>query len=146
MSRIRGFNLGGGGQGVEIYGQAASLPPSAPDGTLAFTTLEKKLWAWDQDNVLWEVIGGFGALLGRAAEESILSGSSSHTVSWAPDMPDTNYIVTATVMNNIDPNPQFLSIVALDRQLNSFTVTFNAPTDSANYTLHYYVSEYVNQI
>lgn len=142
--RLYAINLGGGsGSGIAVYANSTSLPVSAADGDIAFTTSEKKLWAYDFDTLTWDPIGGFGALLGRSESVAISNGAQTVAVSFAVAMPSANYALVVNITNTTDADPQYLSFANIVKTASGFTVELNAPTDSANYVLEYMVGEHV---
>lgn len=143
-SRIFSINLGGGsGSGIEIYATPGDLPAGQPDGTVAFVLSTRKLYAYDADTLTWDVIGGFGAILGRAQSDAISASASSHAVTFSTPMASTGYSIQANITNLVDADPIFLQVVSITKTVNGFTANFNAATDSANYILEYTVGEHI---
>lgn len=142
-SRMFSINLGGGGGGIEIYDTPGDLPLGQPNGTVAFVLSDRKLYSYNSDTLSWEIIGGFGALIGRAESDAISSGVSQHAVSFSSAMANTNYSIQAAISNTVDADPIFLQIVAITKTVNGFTALFNATTDSANYVLEYTIAEHI---
>jgi len=54
----------------------------------------------------------------------------------------TNYTIVATMVNIIDPNPQFQAVIVTAKTNLTFTVSWNSPVDSANYRLGFHVAQF----
>lgn len=87
--------------------------------------------------------GGSSTIDGRAGTDSLSNATQTHAVTFSSDLLTTNYAVIASITNTVDGSPIFLQIVDTIKASTGFTVTFNAPTDSANYKLEYIVGKYV---
>lgn len=85
--------------------------------------------------------GGGGAspqtLVGAGGEVTIASGASSKAVTFSTAFVDTTYAVVWSIKNTTDVSPIFLQGVITAKATTGFTVTFNTPTDTANYALDY---------
>lgn len=71
---------------------------------------------------------------------SLSSGLLSTTVLLSSTLADTNYAVFCTIENSLDGSPEFLQFYIANKTTSSFDITFNAPTDTANYILNYLVT------
>jgi hypothetical protein len=74
----------------------------------------------------------------RAGVVAIADATGSKAVTFSSAMADTTYAVDFSFGNVVDSEPIFLQGVVTAKSTTGFTVTFNAPTDSANYTLSYH--------
>lgn len=70
---------------------------------------------------------------------SLASGVDSHVVTFTGDIGVSDYTVDVSFENLTDPAPLFLDYMVRARASTGFTIIFNAPTDSTNYTLNYSV-------
>lgn len=84
--------------------------------------------------------GGSSALTGRAGRDSISNASSTVSVTFSTVMTTVNFAIVFAVTNITDGSPIFLNGIVTARSTAGFTVTFNAPTDSANYVLEWIAS------
>ncbi len=95
----------------------------------------------------WPPGGGGGsspvAVNGEASSASIGNGVTSHSVSFGTAFADTTYGIVFSIGNAVDAHPIFLQGVVTAKSTTGFTVTFNAPTDSVNYTLEWAALETV---
>lgn len=73
----------------------------------------------------------------RAQSVALTNGSTSVAVSFATAMPDATYSVTYSIKNTTDESVLFQPGVTTLQTAGGFTVKWNAPLDSANYTLSY---------
>lgn len=68
--------------------------------------------------------------------EFIISmGSTSATISFPIAFPDTNYVVIATMSDYTDTLPQFQPLTISNKSLSSFTISWNAPTETGFYRI-----------
>lgn len=74
-------------------------------------------------------------------EVSVSSGVSSATVTFPAAIGNSTYRVAAWLFNSTDAEPQYQPLTVTARTSASFTVKFNAPTDSANYKIMYIVPD-----
>lgn len=91
---------------------------------------------------IWDVASGNGGAL-RAANEAIGNAASSVTVVFSSATVNTSYVPEFSFINTTDPTPIFLQGIVTGKTTSGFTVTFNTPTDSANYVLGYQVNDAV---
>lgn len=119
----------------------AGADPTGTDGDIYYNSTLNKFRKYQ--NGSWSDLdsgGGGGGSAGWIAQDlPILSGTSSLTVGFSSSQPDTSYVVFAMITNTIDPSPQFLQVTITGKTTGGFTATWNAPTDSANYSLSYIV-------
>lgn len=130
-----------GGSGISIYANTAALPATGTDGLIVSVLSNRKFYAWNASKSKWVVVAGEGTFLGRVNQSSIGSGAQTLAVVFSEVMPSINYSLLATIRNVTDADPIMLQIVSTVRATTGFTVTFNAPTDTANYVLEWAVSE-----
>ena len=81
--------------------------------------------------------GGGGGGVGASGSVNISSGSSSVSVSYTKP---GSYNPVWSILNTADTSPIFLQGTITAESTSGFTVTFSAPTDSANYYLNYSAS------
>lgn len=67
---------------------------------------------------------------------SLGSGVTSYTYTFGTARPDTNYNVVFSFENTTDTNPIFLLGYISAKSTTAFTITLNAPTDTANYKIN----------
>lgn len=72
----------------------------------------------------------------RAGSVSLSSGATGAQITFSSGLSSLSYIPSAEIECS-DSSPIFLQYVISSRTTGGFLVTFNAPTDSANYILHY---------
>jgi hypothetical protein len=85
--------------------------------------------------------GSSGGLTGRAGNTAISNGADTASVTFSSSFASTNYALICQIKNTTDASPIFLNIVETTKTTNGFTVTFNAPADSANYVLEYIATD-----
>lgn len=141
MPRLYSSGLGGGGgQGITIYNLVSNLPVSGADGTIVYVLESRKLYSYNSVKGKWVVVGGEGAMIGRVNQTTLPISTQTIAVTFAEAMPSTNYTLLTNIINQSDVNPIFLQVVGTIKSTTGFTVTFNAPTDTANYVLEWAVS------
>lgn len=109
---------------VGLPGTAAQTIPSA--GTVG--QYLRKLSATDYDTEWADLKQGRAALANAAQTVS---------VSFATNMANTTYKIAFSFENVTDSDPIFLQGVVTAKTVSGFLVTFNAPTDSANYVFNW---------
>lgn len=75
----------------------------------------------------------------RAGQQSVSNASSTQAITFTSTLGTTNYGIGVVWKNTTDTNPQFQPFEITAKAATGFTVTWNAPTDSANYVLEYLV-------
>lgn len=88
-------------------------------------------------------LGAAAALTGRAQSVALGGSVSAATATFSTPMANANYALVTSISNVVDANPIDLWIIETAKTSSGFTVTFNAPTDTANYVLEYVVTAYV---
>lgn len=73
----------------------------------------------------------------RSGSHSISSATTSQTVTYSSTLGTTSYSLTCTLLNITDSNPQLQPITVTSFSATGFTATWNAPTLTGNYVLHY---------
>lgn len=73
----------------------------------------------------------------RAGQQTISSASTSQAITFSSTLGSTSYAMSVIMKNVTDTNPQFQEVEITAKSATGFTVTWNAPTDSANYVLEY---------
>lgn len=92
----------------------------------------------DYGSYKWPPDGsGSGNMNGVANFAAVSNGASTLAVSYSAAFANTNYSLTTSLRNIVDGAPIFLNIVSTAKSTTGFTVTFNAPADSANYYVEY---------
>lgn len=81
-----------------------------------------------------------GTLAFRAGNVNLANAVTSATATFSTAFSDTNYFVSCAFVNKTDANPIFLQAVITTVSATGFIATFNAPTDTANYSLNYQAS------
>jgi len=81
--------------------------------------------------------GGGSSGVGGAKSVSVGSGVSSLSVTFTSAQLDTTYVPLVSILNTTDSTPIFLQCVITTKATTGMTITFNAPTDTANYVLTY---------
>lgn len=81
--------------------------------------------------------GGSAAQTGFSQEVSIPMGNTSLVVNFPSSLPSSAYVVLPQMVNLVDASPDFQPLTITNKTAAGFTVTWNAPTDSANYKLAY---------
>lgn len=81
--------------------------------------------------------GGGGSGVGASGSVNISNGASSVSVTYTTP---GSYNPVWSIQNTSDTSPIFLQGTITAESSNGFTVTFSAPTDSANYYLNYSAS------
>jgi len=75
-------------------------------------------------------------------EAAISNTATTVTVTLPIPLSSVNYVVIGSMVNTVDATPQFQVIDITAKTATSFTATWNAPVDSANYRLAYHLAEY----
>lgn len=78
----------------------------------------------------------------QIAEVALGSGATSVSVTLPIPLTNTNYVITGTIVDTTDSNPQFQSILITSKTNTGFVAKWNMPTDTANYALDYNVAYY----
>lgn len=128
-------------------------PPVSGDLPVAYVSLFNNAGTISNvaQNKIYQFGGGGGTgsssvQAGFAQEVPVSNGSTSVSVVFPSALPGTNYVVLAQFLNTSDPNPQFQDITITNKTTSGFIATWNAPVDSANYTLSYIVPTVQEQV
>ncbi len=78
----------------------------------------------------------------QIAQVAIGSGVTSITVTLPIAMTTTSYVVLPNMVNTVDANPQFQPLVLTAKTTTTFTISWDHPTDTANYFLAYQAVSY----
>ena len=78
----------------------------------------------------------------EAGTDSISNDTTSVTVTFTTAQPDTNYSISCSFINTIDPDPLDLIYKITSKLTTGFTATFNQTTDSANYSLDWIIKHH----
>lgn len=79
-----------------------------------------------------------GSLSARAGRTSLADATQTFTIPFSSVFNSTNYAISFVIENTVDSDPIFLQAVVTARATGSFSIKLNAPTDSANYILHWH--------
>lgn len=85
--------------------------------------------------------GGSGANF-RAGTQAITNGSATVSITFSSVVSATTYSINYSVVNSTDTDPIYLQGIVTAKSVSGFTITFNAPADSANYVVLYEVNDY----
>jgi len=77
----------------------------------------------------------------QAGTATVASGATSKSITFGTPMTDTNFSIQVGFVNVTDPTPQFQTVTPTAISTTGFTATWNSDLDSANYVLHYIVTE-----
>lgn len=120
--------------------------PSVPANTLEFcyVTLFNNAGTIDpiDQTKIYQLSGGGSGgstQAGFAQEVSLGLGDTFATVVFPTPLPGSNYVTVPSFVNLVDSDPQFQDITITNKTNLGFTATWNAPLDSANYSLGYIV-------
>ena len=80
-----------------------------------------------------------GSLRARAGRYALGNATSTATISLGSSWADNNYVVAISIENSTDTDPIFLQAIVTARASGNFSIKLNAPTDSANYVVHWSV-------
>lgn len=70
-----------------------------------------------------------------AGKASIASAATSKAITVSTAYANTNYAITAVMINITDTNPEYIPVTVTAQATTGFTVSWNAPTPTANYVL-----------
>lgn len=118
-----------------VINQVKTYLPAWTSPVFGTTTssLVQKLQAID------DAFSATGTKSTRGAALTLGSSVASKAVVFTSAWPDALYVPEFSFSNTVDANPIFLQGIVTAKSTTGFTVTFNAPTDSANYVLNYMV-------
>ena len=77
-----------------------------------------------------------------AGVESLASGISTKAITLSPPQSNTDYAIVANFNNSVDADPLHQPITITSKATSGFTLTWNSPTDSVNYSLEYSIAVY----
>ena len=75
-----------------------------------------------------------------AGVESLGNGVTSKAVTLSPVQSSTNYAIVTNFNNSIDSEPTYQPMAITSKSTSGFTITWNTPTDSVNYSLEFQIS------
>ena len=126
---VGSFNTGGdGGSGViivEAYYSAGINPTSS-------ATVE---WNVNTDTANYVMANMSGA----TGQVAVSNGATTATITLPTNYGAASYAIVATTQNTVDSHPQFQPLVLTAQNPGSATISWNAPRDTGNYLLNYYV-------
>ena len=97
-----------------------------------------------QSDSLNTAIGKLDAAISSRAKASTVSipgAVSTLTVIFGSARADASYAIVTAMSNTTDSLPQFQPVVVTSKSTTGFVATWNAPTDSGNYSLEYVTYE-----
>ena len=68
--------------------------------------------------------------------DNLILNSNKYTVSFSP-LINNQYTIATSIVNETDPNPSIYNFIVTERLNDSFTLQFNSPIDSTNYSLEW---------
>ena len=125
-------------RGINLDPQTAtgSGDPVGTDGDVYYNEVLAKFRKFE--NGSWSDLGGGStAINSRSGNEPIPAAATSVTVVFSSPVTSTVYTVLVDMVNTTDANPQYQAPIVTNKTVNGFTVKWNAPTDSANYSIDY---------
>ena len=78
----------------------------------------------------------------RAAKVPLTFDTTSIAVVFSEPYPDTNFVVTATLLNTTDPDPTFQPLVVTAQSNTGFSLEWNSPLPTGNYVLMYQTNSF----
>lgn len=76
-----------------------------------------------------------------AGSQALTIGTQTQTITFGTARGTPLYKPIVIMENTVDPNPQYQPITITNKTVNGFTVKWNAPLDSSNYTLDWIVAD-----
>jgi hypothetical protein len=77
----------------------------------------------------------------NAHSVAIADTSTSVKYTFSTPKSDTAYLVSASMANYLDANPQYQPLVITKKELDGVTFSWNNPADSANYSIEFFIKE-----
>lgn len=141
-------------QGTSDVAEASALVPAPVANCLPIAYVSLFNNGGTIDNVTQNKIFQFGAgggtggavQTGFADTQAIPLGATSVTINFPSALPGVNYVPQIGFVNETDPNPQFQDWMVTNKSVSGFTVSWNAPTDSSNYSITYIVPAVQEQL
>lgn len=130
----------------------ALVPPPNPTATpIGWVGLHNTGGVIDNiiQSKIYQFSGGGGsgsAQSGFAQEGSIPFDVTSVTITFPFPLPSNSYVVTPQWVNDTDANPSHQALTISNKTASGFTVSWNSPTDTANYKISYIVPAVQMQI
>lgn len=96
-----------------------------------------KILAWNSAATALELVSRSALATGTSQQgnDAISLAASTVVVTFTTAFADTSYSIAGSVLNTTDSSPMFQDFVITAKATTGFTASFNAPMDSANYTL-----------
>ena len=69
-----------------------------------------------------------------SGSDSLIYSSDTYRVTFPP-LPNNNYTIGTSIINSVDAVPSIYQFIVTERSNDGFTLQFNSPIDSTNYTL-----------
>lgn len=100
-------------------------------------------------NQIYQFVGGGGSGSsgggGVAQEVALTIGTTSMVVTFPLPQSSANYVVLGQIVNETDPDPEYIPVTITNKTTTGFTASWNAPLDTANYLLDYLVPPGITQ-
>jgi hypothetical protein len=77
-------------------------------------------------------------MLNATSQVAVGSGATSAILTLPVDYGSTAYGIVVTAQNTVDPTPKFQPMLVTAKGTNNVTISWNDPTDTANYVLTCY--------
>lgn len=84
--------------------------------------------------------GGSGGIT-SSGQVALAQGTTTTTIFFATALSSVDYALVCDIENSTDAMPIFLQWFLSDKTVNGFDITFNAPTDTANYILNFMTTD-----
>lgn len=99
-------------------------------------------WNYPLDTANYAVDYVVPQIQSQIAEVGITNGATSLSVTLPIAFANTNYVISGTIIDQTDANPQFQTIAITTKTATGFTAKWNTPVDTANYALAYIAAGY----
>lgn len=93
-----------------------------------------------QSSIFQFVTGGGSSGGAVGAEVPLTIGTTSSAITFPIAQSTGSYLVLTQVINTVDVNPQYIPVDVINKTTTGFTVSWNDPLPTANYSLDYIIS------
>lgn len=146
-SQVVTFPTPQSGTNYVVLAQVANITDSHPEYipvTITNRTPTGFTASWnaplDTSNYLLDYIVPPGISQEQVGEAVLSMGATTTTITIPIPLTSTTYVVVAELVNLTDITPQFQPVTITNKTNSTFTVTWNAPVDTANYRIAYQVA------